>query len=128
MTATKFVQDWFERAGEDINAAEVLIKDGGTPNPICFHAQQAAEKYLKGFLAHNHKHVRKIHDLSGLLEACVPLDLLFETLKPETAFLNQFYVETRYPGDFPQFTFGDAQKALESAKKIKEFVLEKIGK
>jgi HEPN domain-containing protein len=71
--------------------------------------------------------VRKVHDLDILLDPCAQIDPSFEALKAEVVFLNQFYVETRYPGDFPQFTFTDAQKALESAKRIKEFVLEKIN-
>lgn len=127
MNVTKYVNDWLEKGGDDLSSAEVLLKERVSPNPVCFHAQQAAEKYLKGFLAHHEKHVRKVHDLDVLLDPCVQTDPSFEELKAEVAFLNQFYVETRYPGDFPQFTFSDARKALESAKKIKEFVLEKIN-
>lgn len=106
--------------------AEILLKDSISPNAVCFHCQQIAEKYLKGFLIYMEREFEKIHAIPKLLESCMEIDPQFLELKPEAVALTIFYVQTRYPGDFPQFTFGDAQKALESAKKIKDFVLEKL--
>lgn len=39
---------------------------------------------------------------------------------------SSYYIETRYPGDFPEFSWRDAEEAFEAAKNIKKFVLEKI--
>ena len=64
---TKYVRDWLERASEDIRAAEVLLAEGGLANVVCFHAQQAAEKFLKGFLAHHQHNVRKVHALESIV-------------------------------------------------------------
>jgi HEPN domain-containing protein len=50
MNITKYVNDWFEKGGEDLDVAEVLLKERGSPNPVCFHAQQSAENTLKAFL------------------------------------------------------------------------------
>ena len=47
-------------------------------------------------------------------------------LSNEANLLNQFYIETRYVGDYPDFSWEDAEKAYEAAKKIKEFVLREI--
>lgn len=45
---TDYVKNWFKRADEDLSLIEVLLKEESfSPNPICFHAEQAAEKYLK---------------------------------------------------------------------------------
>lgn len=123
---TKYVHDWFARGDDDIYAAEILLKEQVTPNTICFHLQQATEKYLKGFIAHHEKHVRKIHDLNVLLTICIDINRHFESLKKDAQFLSQFYTESRYPDDYVEFKRKDAEDALESAKKIKEFVLEKI--
>jgi HEPN domain-containing protein len=42
---------WVAKAEEDIRVAEYLIKiDNAQWSTICFHAQQCAEKYLKGLL------------------------------------------------------------------------------
>lgn len=114
MKVTKYVKDWFERGDDDIS------------NAVCFHGQQAAEKYLKGFLAYHEKHVRKIHDLGVLLDECRKLDHSFESLKEEAGFLAQFYTESRYPDDYVEFSQTEAQKALEAAHRFKKFILDKI--
>ncbi|MGE5583226.1 MAG: HEPN domain-containing protein [Bacillota bacterium] len=46
-------KEWFKYADRDLDAASKLL---GTLNQIaCFHAQQAAEKYIKGFLIFKQK-------------------------------------------------------------------------
>lgn len=115
------------RADDDLKLVEVMLKEESfSPNPLCFHAQQAVEKYLKGFLAYKDLHTRKIHDLEILVKDCEKIDDSFMEIKENIKFLNQFYVETRYPGDYPEFSVDDAKKAFEAAVKIKNFVLEKI--
>lgn len=125
-SVTKYVADWLVRAAEDIQVAKILIKEEGLPNSVCFHSQQAGEKYLKAFLAFQGKNVRKVHDLNALLTLCGEIDKSFSELKPEVDYLNKFYIETRYPADIPSFTTNEAEKAVETALRIKEFVLSKI--
>ena len=124
---TNYVKNWLARADEDIKTIQLLLKEEeGHPNPVCFHAQQAGEKYLKGFLAYHDLHVRKIHDLEILIDDCGKIDKSFEELRDEAEFLNQFYTESRYPDDYIEFSVDDAEKAYEAAKKIKDFVLSKV--
>ncbi|MDP2741496.1 MAG: HEPN domain-containing protein [bacterium] len=124
---TNYVENWFRRADEDLTLIEVILKRGSSfSNPICFHAQQAAEKYLKGFLAYHDLHVRKIHDLEVLVEDCTKIEASFNALQDDARFLNQFYIESRYPDDYIEFSRNDAEKAFTSATKIKNFILEKI--
>lgn len=124
---TKYVKSWFMRSDEDLALIEVLLKEESFfPNPICFHAEQAAEKYLKGFLAHREMHVRKVHDLEILVEDCKKVDQSFEEILDDARFLNQFYVESRYPDGYVAFSSEDAKEAYSAAKKIKEFVVGKI--
>jgi HEPN domain-containing protein len=40
---------WLRKAASDMMAAEAA-QNAGAPDAACFHAQQAAEKYLKAFL------------------------------------------------------------------------------
>ena len=126
MNITKYVSDWFLRAEEDLRAVKILLQKEGSLNLACFHSQQAAEKYLKGFLAYHEKHVRKIHDLSVLLEGCKSIDSSFAEIESETNFLNQFYTESRYPDDYAEFGLEEAEKAHETALRVKNFVLKKI--
>lgn len=123
---TKYVADWFTRAEDDLAAARILLEKGLSFNPVCFHAQQAAEKYLKGFLAHHEKHIRKIHDLEILVEECQHIVDSFGSLQNEAILLTQIYPKSRYPDDFVEFRLEDAEKALEAALCIKRFVLSKI--
>lgn len=124
---TKYVKDWFLRADDDLLLIKTMLKENSfSPNPLCFHAQQAAEKYLKGFLAHNDLHVRKIHDLEVLMEDCIKIDESFGKLRGAIKSLNRFYIESRYPDDYIQFSPDDAKQANKAAKEIKKFILDKI--
>jgi len=123
---TKYTAAWLARAEEDIQVMEILLKEGGLPNSICFHAQQSGEKYFKAFLAFQGKNIRKVHDLAALLTFCEEINISFDILKAEVDFLDKFYIETRYPGDYHEFTLKEAKEASEAAQKIKEFVVDKI--
>lgn len=127
MKRTVYVNDWFRFADEDILGAEHLVKAGGPANVICFHAQQAAEKYFKGFLAAHRENVRKIHNLDALLTSCEHIDGHFRDLLEDVVFLNKFYIEARYPGDLPEFGMKTAQKALSSAVAIRDYILSRFG-
>lgn len=118
--------EWWKYAEEDIAMAEMAIREHCPLNQICFHAQQAAEKYIKGFLVFSDRSFEKSHLLRYLLELCTVVDPTFEELKEDVVFLTQFYIETRYPGDMPDFSAAEAEVAYQSALRIKEFVLQKV--
>jgi HEPN domain-containing protein len=118
-------KEWFLKAQDDEQSAEVLLKEKGSPNTICFLSQQAAEKYLKGYLAFKTREFPKIHDLDRLTKICREIDPAFKQITDDAKFLSLFYIAARYPGDYPQFNFKDAQKAFKKALKIKSFILEK---
>ena len=46
------LKEWLEKAEEDFEAAKTIMKRRRRPLPsiVCFHCQQAAEKYLKALL------------------------------------------------------------------------------
>lgn len=127
MKITKYVTSWFARADEDLEVVRLLLgRKGSSSNPACFHAQQAAEKCLKGFLAYHEMHIRKIHDLSLLLEECKKIESSFEQIEKDAHFLTEFYIESRYPDDYMEFSREDSEKAFEAATRLKDFILEKL--
>lgn len=128
MTSSNKIQfkEWARYADEDLEIAELAIREGGPPNQICFHTQQAAEKYLKGFLVFKGKEFEKSHLLRYLLDLCVILDSSFRDLEEDVIFLTQFYIETRYPGDIPTFNVQQAKEAFWAATRIKEFIKDRV--
>ena len=121
-------KEWFLRAQDDeLSAKDILEDRQGSPNTVCFLSQQMAEKSLKGFLSFHNERFPKIHQLDMLINLCKEIDSQFEELRQEAEDLSEFYISTRYPGDYPQFSFRDAQEAFNKAIKIKSLVLGKIS-
>lgn len=124
----KNYQEWFRKADDDeLNASSILKHKDGTPAVVCFLSQQMAEKYLKGLLVFYDQPFPKIHDLFQLETLLLKKIPEIEQLHQELKSLNRYYVETRYPGDYPEFFWHEAEEAIEFAKGVKEFVLEKIN-
>ena len=66
----KLTAEWIEKAEEDFFSASHLAGVGRlTPyNVICFHCQQAGEKWLKARLCEDSVVFPKTHDLGSLLQ------------------------------------------------------------
>lgn len=105
------------RAGEhDLLAVPPLLADAG------FHAQQAAEKALKGFLAWHNAPFRRTHSLEELGEQCIRLD---ETLRPEVDAvvpLTEHAWRYRYPSDAEEPRPGEIEQALIAARALYDAV------
>ena len=83
MVDKEFVAPWIQRADNDISTARYLTENM-RPLPIeivCFHCQQAAEKYLKAFLVWNDQEPPKTHDLIELAKLCGSFDQNFLHLR-----------------------------------------------
>jgi HEPN domain-containing protein len=124
---SKNYQEWIEKAKEDeLNALSLLKHRDGTPSMICFISHQISEKYLKAFLIFIQKPFRKVHDLIELETLIIETEKDIAEFHEDFKLLNRYYIETRYPGDYPEFSWDEAEESYEAAKKIKEFVLNKI--
>jgi ribosome-associated protein YbcJ (S4-like RNA binding protein) len=54
MADPSIVREWLDKADEDFRFAEANLREGSEfYAQICFHFQQAAEKYLKAFIIDN---------------------------------------------------------------------------
>jgi HEPN domain-containing protein len=60
-----YLKYWLFPAGEDILVIEKLFNSELKlfASSICFHAQQAIEKFLKSFLVYHNGNFTKTHDL-----------------------------------------------------------------
>jgi len=74
--------------------------DAGSLDAACFHAQQAAEKYLKAYLADRDRDIPHTHTLYKLLSHCGEVDPDFKQLTEAAEILTPFAVEARYDTEF----------------------------
>lgn len=118
---------WFSKAEADLDSGEILFREGGATDTVCFLCQQAVEKHLKGFLILKKKKFGKIHDLAALLALCGEIDKDFLNWYEPAEKLTSYYIETRYPADIPvSYSRQEAQEALQSAEEIIEFIKNKL--
>ena len=122
-------QDWFIKADKDLKTSQLLYEAGGIEEIVAFHCQQAVKKYMKGFLIIKTGVLHEGHSIIKLLKKCNLYEQDFKNFLEEVAFLNTFYIETRYPSDEPLIVEADeAKKCLEDAEKIVDFIKEVIRK
>src|ERR1700686_3354518 len=90
----EFVRQWVSKAESDLSAAEYLSRSGGSHvYAAAFHAQQAAEKYLKAFLVWHQIEFKKIHDISALLRLASKADQDIAGLLKDAEILTPYGVE-----------------------------------
>ena len=119
---TEYIKNWLYRANEDIAVIKSLVNAGVEyyTSSICFHAQQASEKFLKAYLAYHDVDFPRTHDLDFLLLECQKIDK--EAFQIDFKSLTDFGVSVRYPDDF---YIPDEKEALEyrdTAITVKEIV------
>ena len=74
-------RSWFEKAVEDlVMARRAMDPTGPLPAMACYHAQQCAEKHLKGFLVFRQVPFRFVHDLVYLTQLCMDIEPGFSEL------------------------------------------------
>lgn len=122
----KFAKEWILKAQHDLDTAEILNKENGPTDSLCFHCQRATEKMLKGFLIFQKNEFPKIHDLILLLNLCKEIDDDFKELEDEASFLNRYYIETRYPPEIMDYSKKECKEALEATQKLTQFIVNKI--
>ena len=121
----EFVRQWLLKAEEDFNAGKSLITYGSSfLSTVCFHSQQAAEKYLKAFLTYHQIEFPKTHDIDELLDLIARTDSKLSESLRDVIVLTNYGVDVRYPGDFPNVTSSDAQQAIQMAEKVRRLILE----
>jgi HEPN domain-containing protein len=95
---------------------------------VCFHAQQAAEKYLKAYLLFHDCEIPRTHVLMRLIRDCIEIDDIFrELLKKEIDMLTDYAVDLRYAENFYIPPKEEACDAIKKAEFVKQFVLDRLA-
>lgn len=72
MNNKDIAKEWFNFANLDLKSARYLLNMKPQPiEIICYHCQQCAEKYLKGYIVMCGQSVLKTHDLVALNKQCI---------------------------------------------------------
>ena len=122
---------WLEQAKYDLLTSEWNLK-GNLYSPACFWAQQAAEKAAKAYLYSKGERYVMGHSVAELLERCRVHNHHFKSLTPIGAFLDRFYIPTRYPNGLPggipahAYRKKDAVEAIRMARKVVDFVIAQV--
>jgi len=114
---------YFHKAENDLLAVRAILAVELVPyDAACFHCQQLAEKYLKGFLAWHSAQFERTHDLERLVVQCSEINAVLACLLDSAGWLTQYAVRIRYP-DFPEDpTPAESLQALDAALMIRREV------
>ena len=116
---------WFEYAEVDLETAIMASKQYPPrlwSGIVCYHCQQAVEKYLKGYLIGIGEKPQKTHDLQLLRGMCERRNPYFghPDLLNVCEYLTQFGVPARYPDEI-EILDTDIPRALKAAKTVEQF-------
>ena len=127
MVDTLRYKDWMEKAQRDVKSAKILKEHDCGSDVVAFHCQQAAEKALKAYLIVNGEGIVSGHSLIYLCKLSEKHDAKFKKFIKDCGFLNQYYIETRYPADNPlivsEYEAEECIKIAEEVYKIDESLI-----
>ena len=125
--STGWSSEWLDFAYMDLSAAEHLLTMHPLPvEIICYHCEQAAEKFLKATLVQFDREPPKTHDLIQLCKLCCEVDTRFEQLADSCIELTPYGVQVRYPSNL-ELDESDAVCALKECRLVQDFVCQKLG-
>ena len=111
-------------AQKDLRSAKILFDNDADNEIVCFHCQQTLEKYLKGYIIAMTGELQEGHNLLKLCKKAMFHDNKFNEFLKDMAFVNVFYIETRYPALDPLIV---SKEDTEECFRIVNEVLAKIN-
>jgi HEPN domain-containing protein len=121
---------WFQKAENDLlDVRNNLDAEHYPSDTVCFHCQQAAEKYLKGFLAWHKVSFAKTHDLLELLKQVKQVtEADAERLSICLLLLDPYSVGIRYPLEHEQDPDEqEVEEAVDAAYAVRAWVRLQLG-
>ena len=119
MSGPRPEQDWFEKAEQNLEMAQPAMLPGDPISEMaCYHAQQWAEKYLKGFLVSRSHSFNFVHDLFYLTQECAQRQPAFRQLELAAETLGGYGAGVRYP--LENFVDPDEEEAWEAIRLAEE--------
>lgn len=118
---------WLRRARSVLFIAALPMSANDVlPADLCFHAEQAAEKAIKGVCEHFDISPPYTHDIRALLNLLDGRTVIPPTVAAAEA-LSEYAVGTRYTGPIAAVTAEDLAEAVELATTVVEWAERIIG-
>lgn len=122
------VKLWIRKSNEDLTIVKELLNldhELFSYDLVCYHCQQAAEKYLKAYLIYLEIPFPFIHDLTQLLQLILEKDHKAEQLKECCFLLTPYSSQSRYPDNYDA-DFSEAKEAFRYANEITSYLRNKM--
>ncbi len=121
----RLTKSWVRKAEADFIIIQMSAGKPGLNDVVCFHCQQAAEKYLKALLQEFGVSIPRIHDLEELVARLLPHDSSLKKYQARLGSLTQYAVDYRYPGT--SATSRQRQSAIRLIKRVRAEIRRKLG-
>ena len=122
----KLTAEWVRKAEADLSlAVRVSAQRPRLNDAVCFHCQQAAEKYLKALMCERSLTIPRTHDLGNLLLQLLPTDSTLAKHRRRLLRLTDYAVDYRYPGIHASPR--QAQSAVRMASLIRDDIRSRFG-
>ncbi|MCS7237006.1 MAG: HEPN domain-containing protein [Thermoguttaceae bacterium] len=119
--AIRVAREWVQKAENDLKTATHVLTLGedAPTDTICFHCQQAVEKYLKALLIFRGIKFPRIHDIERLVRLLPVADRPHMSVEEQGA-LTDYATMTRYPGSYEPISLEEATLAVKLAWRVRE--------
>ena len=119
----RMIKMWFRKSAQDLQTAKLLLAQNSEVfwGPLVFHAQQSAEKAIKGFLVFNKIRFSKTHDMNILVNLVADVDKQLSEELDYAKVLTKYAVAYRYPEENEppeKLTQKSCEKIVEIANNI----------
>jgi HEPN domain-containing protein len=118
-------EEWLKRARSSLELAKFSDNELVCYEDLCFQAQQAVEKGLKGLLIFYKVEPEKTHSLYKLLQEVEKHIEINNDIKDVLKLYN-YAVQTRYPGEYVEITKDEYEHSIIIAEKCLKWIEDKI--
>ena len=117
-------QRWLQYAEDELQLATTAraASSRASVRESCWHSQQAAEKAIKALLLLTTGRFERSHRLAQLADL-LPEPWAGRIPRQGLLRLSVWYIESRYPGDYPEPTSADAAEAEAIARTVYDAVV-----
>ena len=117
--------NWIKRAESSLALAKVDKDENIFYEDLCFQLQQASEKILKAFLLYKNVSPPKTHSFRLLLKLIKEIKEYPDSVR-RIIELEDYAVQTRYPGDYAPVEKEEYLEALKIAENVFAWVKDTI--